>query len=164
MTSTLFSSRKALTLLTGAFILHNAEEAVTMAFKPTVSPVSFIEPPTYNQFLVAVSILTIAGIVAYVAAMNTKKFKTYLFISTALAAALLFNAFIPHVAVAVYTLKYTPGFATALFLNLPFSTLVLSKNKPYFDNRKQMFQYIAAGLAAGYALFAFTLLLAGILV
>ena len=159
-----FSSRKALTLLTGAFILHNTEEAVTMLFQPVESPVSFIHPPTYNQFLFAVSALTIAGIIAYLAAMRTKNIKTYLFISTAVAAALLLNVFIPHVVVALYTMKYTPGLVSAIMLNLPFSLHLLSKNKPSFQNHKQMLFYIAVGLAAGYALFALTLILARFLI
>lgn len=157
-------SRKALMFLTGAFILHNAEEAFTMLYQPTVSPVSFIQPPTYSQFLLAVSILTIAGIITCIAAIRSKNIKTYLYISTAIAAALLFNVFIPHVAVAVYTLKYTPGLVTALILNLPLSLLVLSKNRPFFESRKQVFRYFATGLAAGYALFALTLMLSKFLV
>ncbi len=164
MSITEITSRKAFTLLTGVFILHNLEEAITMNLQKIGSPVSFIQPPTYNQFLFAVSALTIAGIIAYVAAMRTKNIKTYLFISTAVAVALLFNAFIPHVVVALYTMKYTPGLVTAILLNLPLSLLLISKNKPFFESRKQMLFYIAVGLAAGYALFALTLLLAGILV
>jgi hypothetical protein len=164
MSITEITSRKAFTLLTGAFILHNIEEAVTLLFKPVENPVSFIQPPTYNQFIFAVSALTIAGIIAYVAAMWSQNIKTYLFISTAVAAALLLNVFIPHVVVAIYTMKYTPGLVTAILLNLPLSLLLLSKNKPFFESRKQMLFYIAIGLAAGYALFALTLILASVLI
>lgn len=76
---------------------------------PQQSPVQFFSLPDYNQFLLAVSILTLAIGVAYVIAMRMENKKYYLFISTAIASAMLFNVFIPHVAVAVYTLNYTPG-------------------------------------------------------
>ena len=149
-----FTSRKAFTLLTAGFVLHNAEEALTMPTQLGVSPVSLLQLPTYNQFLLSVAILTIVAIFAYIAAMRTKNGKTYLFISTAIAAALLFNVFVPHLAAAILTLKYTPGLITAVLLNLPLSILLLKLNKPLFADRRQMSIYILGGFGAGYLLFA----------
>jgi hypothetical protein len=154
MRTTWFTSRKAFTLLIAGFILHNIEEAITMPGQLAMSPVSFIQPPTYAQFLFSVIILTIAALYAYIAAMRTKNDKTYLFISTAIACALLFNVFVPHIAVAAYTVKYTPGLITAVLLNLPFGILILKLNKPFFVNRRQLIQYLFGGFVVGYLLFA----------
>jgi len=149
-----FTSRKAFTLLTAGFVLHNAEEAFTMPLQQSVSPFSFIQLPTYNQFLFSVAVITIVALLAYIAAMRTQNGKTYLFISTAIAAALLFNVFVPHLSAAILTLKYTPGLITAVLLNLPFSILLLKLNKPLFADRRQMSIYILGGFGAGYLLFA----------
>ena len=128
-----------------------------MYLKPAESPVSFFHPPSYSQFLLALSILTLVVITLYVFAIKSDSDKKYLFISTAIAAALLFNVFVPHVAVAVYTQKYTAGLVSALLLNLPLSLILLLKNKALFISRKQMYLYIFAGFAAAYVLFAFTI-------
>jgi len=149
-----FTSRKAFTFLIGGFILHNIEEAITMPGQLAMSPVSFIQPPTYAQFLLSVIILTIVALYAYIAAIRTHNLKTYLFISTAIAAALLFNVFVPHLAGAIITMNYSPGLITALLLNLPFSFLVLKLNKPIFTDRKQLFLFVIGGFGAGYLLFA----------
>ena len=159
-----FSSRNLFSLLTAAFIVHNLEEAVSMYLQPAESPVSFIHPPTYSQFLLALSILTIAAITLYVVAMKSDSDKKYLFISTAFAVALLFNVFVPHVFIAVYTLKYTAGLLSALLLNLPLSLILLSKNTALYTSRKQMYLYIFAGFAAAYALFAFAMKVSMLLV
>lgn len=149
-----FTSRKAFTLLSAGFILHNTEEALTMPGQHSASPVSFLQLPTYDQFLLSVIIITIAALFAYIAAMRTHNLKTYLFISTAIAAALLFNVFVPHLAGAIITMNYSPGLITALLLNLPFSFLVLKLNKPIFTDRKQLFLFVIGGFGAGYLLFA----------
>ena len=154
MRTTGFTSRKAFTLLTAGFILHNMEEVLTMPHQYSMSPVSCIQLPTYGQFLFSVAVLTAVALFAYIAAMRTQNSKTYLFISTAIAVALLFNVFVPHLTAAAYTVKYTPGLITAVLLNLPFSILVLKLNKPIFTDRKQLFLFVLGGFGAGYLLFA----------
>lgn len=163
MTSHLTASRKALTFLTAAFILHNAEEAFTMP-QQTVSPDSIIPLPTYSEFLLAVSLLTIAVVAAYLLAMKTKRQRLFLFISATLSVSMLFNAFIPHISAAIYTLQYTPGLVTAVLLNLPLSSLVIARIKPLFLNTRQMTTIMAYGFATGYALFAVTMAIARLLV
>jgi len=148
------TSVKAFTFLIVAFILHNSEEAFMMKGYSVKSPFTFVEPPSFRQFLIAVSLLTIAVIVAYSTAIRTKKPKVYLFISTAVAAALLFNVFVPHVVGAIFYRDYTPGLISAVVLNLPFSFLVLVKNKPMYTGGKEMRSHILWGLAAGYTFFA----------
>jgi hypothetical protein len=127
------------------------------------SPFAFIQPPTYRQFLFAVSVLTIAVLIACLAAIRSKNQKVYLFISTAVSASLLLNVFLPHVPGAIFYWNYAPGLVSAVLLNLPLSILVLYKNKSMFPDRKEMRNYIIWGIAAGYTTFAASLGLAMLL-
>lgn len=157
-----FPSLKALTFLTAAFIIHNLEEALTIPLQTIESPFSFIHPPDYMHFISADIILTLLGIGIYIAAFKSKNIKKYLFLSTALATTMLFNVFVPHVFMAAYTGNYTPGLLSAVVLNLPLSIVVIVKNIPVFETRKMMWTYISGGLAAGYILFALTMLVTGL--
>jgi hypothetical protein len=154
------SSKKIFTLLVAASILHNAEEALTMPFYNFKIPVSIISSPTYNQFLLAVSILTILVIMFYIIAIWSRRQTVYLFISTAFAAAVLFNAFFPHILVSLFTLKYSPGLFTAVFLVVPTSLLTMRKNILVYPSQSMIVIHIITGLAAGYAIFAVTMMLA----
>jgi hypothetical protein len=158
------NSRKIFSLLILAFLVHNCEEAIMMNGRAAESPVEAIKPLAYSQFLFAVSFLSILVLAIYFFAIKTRNNKTYLFISTALAAGLLINAFIPHIAVALYTLNYTPGLATAVLFILPISILLLFKNKPMFESRRQMVYQIIVGLFIAYGLFATTFLVVKFLV
>ena len=89
--------------------------------------------------------------------MRAKKQVTYLFISTALASAILLNVFIPHLLLAIYIRDYTPGLLTAVLFNLPVSIAVLYENKRFYSNCRQIFLHKAGGLLLGYAFFAITL-------
>jgi len=164
MGKTGLSSRKIFTLLIVAFLVHNCEEAIMMNGKAAESPVEVIKPLTYSQFLFAVSFLSIIVLAIYIFAIKTRNNKTYLFISMAIAAGLLINAFIPHIVVALYTLNYTPGLVTAVLFILPISMLLLSKNKPLFESRRQMVYQIVIGLATAYGVFAITIVVAKLLI
>jgi hypothetical protein len=148
------TSRFFFTSLIISFILHNLEEAISICSYPVQSPVSFITPASCSQFLWAVSIITMAGITAYIFAMRTNKTAIYLFISTTLSVTLLFNVFVPHVLVAIYTLQYTPGLASAILLNLPLSVSTLKLNKSDYTTITKYHQHILLGLVSGYLLFA----------
>jgi len=158
------SSRHLLTALIAGFLLHNAEETFAMYYQPVQSQFAFVKPMDFRQFLFAVSLLSFAGIMAFAFAMLTKNRNTALLISTALASVILFNVFVPHVFVAIYTLHYTPGIITATLLNLPVSLMLLKKNRPCYPNPRQLLRQVLIGLAAGYALFAITLLAAKTLI
>jgi len=149
-----FTSRKAFTALIAAFILHNIEESISICRYPVESPFSFIQPASCTQFLWAVSILSMAGIVVYGIAMKTKKAGLFLFISTAMAATLLFNVFVPHVAIAISTFHYTPGLLSAIMLNLPVSLIVLAKNRKSCNANVLFIKQFTAGLIIAYLIFA----------
>jgi hypothetical protein len=154
-----FTSRKSFTTLIAAFIVHNMEEAFFICRYPVVSPFSFIQPASCRQFLWAVSILTFVGILVSFLALTTKKKTVYLFISTALAATILFNVFVPHILLAVYTFHYTPGLLSAVLLNLPISLIVIIKNRKLYHTKSKFVKQIVAGLAIGYIAFATVMLL-----
>ena len=150
----IISSRSAFTALIAAFLLHNVEEAITICRYPVENPFPAIQPASCRQFLVAVSILSVAGLVVYIFAMRTKKIPVYHFISTGLAAVLLLNVLMPHVFVAIYTLHYTPGLVSAVLLNLPLSLIVLIKNHKLYHTKLQFVKNIFIGFLIGYLLFA----------
>ena len=87
---------------------------------------------------------------------------TYYFISTAFAVVLLFNVFVPHVILAIYTFGYVAGLASAVLIILPLCILVLHKNKYHYANRRLMIIPALAGLAAGYVLLFAAMGLAGL--
>ncbi len=153
----LLTSRALFILLIVAFIIHNAEEAITICSHTVENPFSFVQPASCVEFLFSVSVLTFLALILFFVALKSKKESTYLFISTAFATALLLNAFIPHIFVAVYTLHYTPGLISAVLLTLPISILLLIKNKSFYTSNKQMLTHMAGGLAIGYLIFAMTM-------
>jgi hypothetical protein len=149
-----FSARTVFTTLIVAFVFHNIEEAVSICRYPVHSAVSFIHPANGRQFVVAVTIMTLVVLTAFVIALRTKQAAIYLLISTAISSGLVLNVFVPHVIVALYTLNYTPGLISAMVLILPLGLITLSKNRSVSINRKQFYRHISIGLVVGYLLFA----------
>ena len=149
-----YTSQSIFTTLIIAFIFHNIEEAVSICCYPVQSPVSFVESASCRQFLVAVSIITVIVLFAFAIAIRTKRPTVYLFLSTAIASGLVLNVLIPHVFIAIYTLKNTPGLITAVAFNLPLGIITLSKNKAMCSGKRQFYQYAGTGLIAVYLIFA----------
>ncbi len=154
------SLQAAFTALVVAFMIHNLEEAITICRFPVENPFPFIKPASCSQFIVSVSIISAAGLIALVIALRTERQSVYNFISTGLAAVLLLNVFVPHFTVAIYTFHYTPGLVSAMFINLPLSLLVLTKNRPLYTIRKQFLRHIFIFLIIGYVFFALSMGLA----
>ena len=148
------TKRAAFTALIAVFVLHNMEEAYSICRFPAENLFSFFQPLQCNQFLWAVSILTIVVLFVYGIAMRTIRPKIYLFVSTAIASSLLLNVFVPHSLVSIYTMKYTPGIFSAAMLNFPLCILVLFKNKESYSTGKQMLFHSMGGILIGYILFA----------
>ena len=144
----------AFTLLVVASLFHNSEEALTICRSMVTSPVEFFQPLSCLQFLWAVSTLSIAVLLFWIVALRTEKPAVNHFISTAIAASILFNVFIPHVVAALYTFSYTPGLITALMLNLPLSLIVLKRNQNEIGIKAKFIKYIIVGLILGYLFFA----------
>lgn len=146
--------------MVAAFLGHNTEEAVSICRYPVETPFAAFKPAGCEQFIVAVSILSVAVLVAAGIALKTSKQSVYNFISTGIAASLLLNALVPHVLIAIYTLHYTPGLVSAIALILPLSLLLLVKNKPRFRSNQQFYRNIAYFMIIAYLIFALSLMVA----
>ncbi len=138
----LTSSRRLFTVLLLAFLIHNAEEAYTICYFPTVNPLINIQILNCEQFLVAVSVISTVVIVLYmIAARSMVTPNRYLFISTGLAAALLLNAIVPHLLVALLTWQFTPGIFSTVLLIIPLSILMLSRNREHYKSRREQIRH-----------------------
>lgn len=149
------SARRLFTALLLVFLIHNSEEAFTICRYPAVNPFINLQILNCKQFLVSVSVISTAAIILYIVAIrSTATHSKYLFISTGLSAALLLNAFIPHLLVALLTLHYTPGLITAVLLILPFSILVLHRNSPQYKKRNKQTRDAILFIIPAYLFFA----------
>ena len=157
-------SRRATVLLVAAFIIHNAEEAVFICRYPVADLVAFVKPLSCSQFKVAVLFITLAVLAAVIVAVRTKNQEIYLFVTSSLASALVLNAFVPHIALAIYTLLYTPGLISAILLMVPLGLLVLRINSRAYPNHKKMLLHAVSGLAIGYSIFILTTVLVKIFI
>ena len=82
---------------------------------------------TTRQFVIAVTLLTIAGfLLTYIGVEYLQNSAGYLLV-LGIQAILLFNAFIPHIASIVRFRMYSPGVVTAVLLTLPFSFYLFSR-------------------------------------
>ena len=114
--------------------------------------------------MVAVSIITLAVLLAVTTAMQTKNRDLYLFITSSIASALVLNAVVPHLIMAIYTLHYTPGLASAVLLIVPSGLWVIGINNRIYANRKKMLKHIGIGLVIGYLIFILTTVLVKIFI
>jgi len=147
------TSRTIFTLLIIGFLLHNMEETIALRILGTASPLKQIKTMNFDQFLVAVTAISVITLLAYFIAIRAKNMQLYLFLSTSIASVLLFNVFIPHLFLAAYTQSYTPGLTSALLLTLPLSILTLFKNKQSYTQSWRFYLHIISGLLAGYLIF-----------
>lgn len=148
------SSRKRFTVLLLAFLFHNAEETYSICHYAPVNPFPAIQTLSCLQFLVAVSVISAAGVILFSLAVLSSKQQKYLLISTGLSAALLLNAIVPHIVTGLLTLKYTPGLFTAVFLILPLSLILLKTNRQLYESRARFGKHIILFLVPAYLFFA----------
>jgi hypothetical protein len=149
------SSRWLFTALLLAFLIHNSEETFTICRYPAGNPFIKIQILNCEQFLAAVSVISAAAIVLYLAAMRSSvSLRKYFFISTGLSAALLLNAIIPHLFVALLTWHYTPGLISIVLLILPLSILVLNTNRQHYNKRHELTRDAIYFIIPAYLFFA----------
>lgn len=147
-------TRRLFTALVLAFFIHNAEETYTICWYPTENPFIKIQTLNCEQFLVAVTVISLATFVLYLAAVQISvNQRKYLFISTGLSAALLLNSIIPHLLVAILTWHYTPGIISTVLLILPLSILLLSRNREQYNNRREMIVHAILFIIPAYLFF-----------
>jgi Protein of unknown function with HXXEE motif len=103
------------------FALHNLEEAPFMEGWSKRIPLKVHPDLTTRQFVIAVTLLTVAGfLLTYIALEYLQATIGYLLVLE-MQAILLFNAFIPHIASTIRFRMYSPGVITAIVITLPFS-------------------------------------------
>ena len=101
--------------------IHNIEEAPFMENWSKCLPVKLPFTVTTRQFVIAVTVITIAGfIITYLGVEYLANQTGYLLV-LGMQALLLFNAFVPHIATTIRFRMYSPGVITAVLIMLPFS-------------------------------------------
>ena len=117
--------------------LHNLEEGLTMgAYLPRVretlrqstSPAMLELLPGVEQFHVGLVWATLLPLALTVIATTGRQAAYKPYLVAAIAAVLLVNVFVPHVPAAVALGGYSPGLATAVLVNLPFSIYFLRRS------------------------------------
>jgi hypothetical protein len=123
------SYRSTQRLLAAVIAVHNAEEAVTAsAFLPRfgeyVARVPVLRdaglPPSLSQLHIALVVVTLVPALTIGWATTGQESVAKREVVAVVAAALLWNVFLPHLSAMVFLRGYTPGGLTALAINLPF--------------------------------------------
>jgi hypothetical protein len=123
------SYRSTQRLLAAIIALHNAEEAVTAhAFLPRVGEyvarVPVLReaglPPSLSQLYIALVVVTLVPALLIGWATTGRETSSKREVVAVIAAALLWNVFLPHLSAMVLFRGYAPGGLTALAVNLPF--------------------------------------------
>lgn len=142
------------------FIIHNCEEALTMAEWSHKFP-EFIHPVvTSVQFSVAVAILSVIGIMVTIIAKHVFDGKYFVNIMCGFSAILFMNAFFPHIIATIYFKMYSPGVLTSIFLYLPFCSYVFYKVlRNNIIGRKNFILSSVIGTISGVLLAKFALLI-----
>jgi hypothetical protein len=116
---------------------HNLEEGLTAeAYLPEVkallggrTPASMAAlVPGLQQFYIALIGATLIPLIMTAVATTGRPTPLKKYLSPLLAVTLLLNVFIPHVPAAIALGGYAPGVATAVLVNLPFSTFFLKRS------------------------------------
>jgi hypothetical protein len=108
-------------------MLHNIEEAPFMADWYKRLPLKLPLTITTRQFVIAVTVLTVAGfILTYIGVEYLANQTGYLLV-LGMQAILAFNAFVPHIAMTIRFRMYSPGVITAVLMILPFSFYVFRR-------------------------------------
>jgi len=127
--------------------LHNLEEAIwfpAWARRTGRWHARF----TPGAFRFAVLVLTVLAFAVTGMSVRSGRQSVWTYLAFGYAAAMLANAFIPHIAVAITRHAYMPGFWTALLLNVPvLSWLVVLAIKQGYVSADRAAAY-AAGVAA----------------
>lgn len=109
--------------------IHNAEEALTapgwlQAALPRIRDLFGVTPreqPSASQLYVALVLATVLPAVWVVLAMSGERKSVRVYSLMTLYSILFWNAWFPHIALALALVSYTPGVVTAVVLNVPFT-------------------------------------------
>jgi hypothetical protein len=107
------------------FTLHNLEEAIWLP-KWSKYARKFHKPVESNQFIFAVIVVTIIGYILTALDLligDSGNFVNYIYLG--FIGMMGINSVFPHLVSTIVLKKYAPGLITALFLNLPFSLILI---------------------------------------
>jgi hypothetical protein len=107
------------------FTLHNLEEAIWLP-KWSKYARKFHEPVETNQFIFAVIVVTMIGYILTALDLligDSGNFVNYIYLG--FVGMMGINSVFPHLVSTIVLKKYAPGLITALFLNLPFSLILI---------------------------------------
>jgi hypothetical protein len=145
--------KKAITMLPFAFMVHNAEEAVTMKYWMVKSPLIEQYPVSVQQFMIAAVLFTLLGFIVVFNKGIYKTEKQYLVVTAVFSGMLLLNVFFPHLVGAMTYRSYMPGLLTALAINFPLTVYILrTLRKHLFLNAREVILSIIVGGLAGIVL------------
>jgi len=107
------------------FTVHNLEEAIWLP-KWSKYAKKFHEPVEANQFVFAVIIVTIMGYILTALDIMIGNFGSIVnYFYLGFVGMMGINSIFPHLLSTIVLKKYAPGLITALFLNLPFSLILI---------------------------------------
>ena len=151
------SYRSVQRLLPVVIALHNAEEALTApAYLPRVGEYvaripalrdAGVEAPSLPQLYTALVVVTIVPALMIGWATSGRESAAKRGVVAVVAAALLWNVFLPHISAMVAFRGYAPGGLTALLVNLPFCVYFFRRSsRDGILTRRQMTWGIIFGL------------------
>ncbi|CAG0989156.1 hypothetical protein ANRL2_03054 [Anaerolineae bacterium] len=116
--------------------IHNAEEAPGMASWSRKMPVRIHPIVTTRQFVIAVTLLTLACFVVTGFAIPSPKNSFGIYIMVGIQTIMLVNALAPHLIATIRFRMYAPGVVTAVLLNIPFSIYLIGRaiNEGWLDS------------------------------
>jgi len=103
-----------------AVTLHNSEEAIWMPGWTLQHHVQLpFSPPQAGQIRFGLAVVTVAAFVLTFLSQRSGKRSVWAYLVFGSIVAVLVKVFVPHVAATLVYGTYTPGIATAIFINLP---------------------------------------------
>jgi len=134
------------------FTLHNLEEAIWLP-KWSKYANKYHEPVESDQFVFAVIIITIMGYILTALDLLIRDSGSFIhYIYLGFIGMMGLNSIFPHLAATIVLKKYAPGLVTALFLNLPFSLIIIIGHIQNGINVYYLLMWI--GLVSGLVLFS----------
>jgi hypothetical protein len=121
--------RRIVRLGTLAFVLHNAEEALTMPtwleseFPTAIRRLGLppFEPPTTERLYRGLIMVTVVPVVAVLLGSHAGPGSLGIYVCLIVYGIFFWNALLPHLTAAVLLGIYNPGLATAALVNIPYT-------------------------------------------
>lgn len=134
-----------------AITLHNLEEALWLPEWSQLES-SIQKSVTPNEFHFAVLVITAIAYLVSFLYVNFSESKMIKWAFIGFLGSMIFNAFFPHLISTIVMKAYAPGLATALLLNIPINTVILSQL--HTSDRVTIKEILIATVVMGIALLA----------